>query len=146
MLVAFPLGSLFVGSSLLRYPGGLPITFVALGLGFLLAGAVAILIPEPPRAEKPVDPLKEGFEGCLFLIRHPVMRRYSVNFALVSATTFFVYWFYQTVTRETGLPAGANGFLADRSAHLAMVVLGGLTLLFGSLARLPPPADEGFRS
>jgi len=123
MLVAFPLGSLFAGSTILPYPQGLPLTFLISGISFALAGAAACFIPEPPRAEKVGKPLKEGVEGFLFLFRHPGMRLYSFNFAMVSASTFFVYWFYQTLCRAGGLPVGANGFVGAGFNLAGMVLL-----------------------
>jgi MFS family permease len=111
ILVAFPCGSLLAGSTIFAYPTGLPITFIMSGLSFLCAGVVACLVPEPPRHEKINRPLTEGLNGFLFIFKHSGMRLYSFNFALISAVTFFIYWFYQKFIGLAGLSVQWNGFI-----------------------------------
>ncbi len=126
MLAAFPIGSLLAGSRLFQYPNGLPVTFILSGLSCFLAGISSIFIKEPRRHEKITSPVKEGLNGFLYLFRHPGMRLYSFNFALISAVTFFIYWFYQKITVLAGFPVGWNGIFG------AGFNLIGMALLFNS--------------
>ena len=123
MLIAFPIGSLLAGSGFLQYPNGLPITFMLTGFSFFLAGSACLLITEPKRHEKITSPLKEGINGFLFIFRHPGMRLYSFNFALISAVTFFIYWFYQKITGLAGLSVSWNGFVGAGFNLAGMILL-----------------------
>lgn len=112
MLIGFPAGSLLAGSKLWAYPKSMAVCFMLSGVVYLLAGALALFLHEPPRKEKIKDPLKEGLEGLRFVFTHAKLRGYAFNFAAVSSVSFFVFWFYQTLTRLAGLPLSVNGFVA----------------------------------
>jgi len=95
VLLGFPLGSLIAGSSILPYPKTLPLTFIISGIFLLLTFFVALTLNEPKRKEKVEEFIKEGFDGFKYIFKHKKLRIFALNFALISATTFFMFWFYQ---------------------------------------------------
>ncbi len=123
ILLSFPIGSLLAGNTVITYPGGLPLTFILSGISFLLAGGVVLLVKEPQRHEKISHPLKEGVRGFLFIFRHSDMKLYSFNFALISSTTFYIYWFYQKITGLAGLRVELNGFIGAGFNLFGLILL-----------------------
>ena len=50
----------------------------------------SMLVAEPPRAEKVRHPLREGIDGVRALLKPGELRRFTFNYALVSATGLVV--------------------------------------------------------
>jgi MFS family permease len=123
LMVGFPVGSLLAGSSLVPRPRSLALVFVVSGVAFLLSAIPALLVAEPARKEKLQHPLREGIEGVRLLLAPGELRRLAVNYAATSATTFFMFWFYQSLAREAAVPIGANGALGAALNLLGMALL-----------------------
>ena len=111
ILVAFPLGSLVAGSSILPYPETLPLTFIIAGIFTLLTFFVALTLNEPERKEKVEEFIKEGIDGFKYIFKHKTLRIFALNFALISTTTFFMFWFYQSLAGVVGIDIEYNGFI-----------------------------------
>ncbi len=111
LVVGFPLGSLFAGSSIVAYPESLSWVFIATGAAFLLSAGTALFITEPARERSSGSFLRAGLDGVRFILGRKRMRAFSVNYILISAATFFIYWFYQPLVREAGFAVGVNGFV-----------------------------------
>ncbi len=88
-----------------------------------LAGTASIFVKEPGRHKKIESLVKEGVYGFLYIFRHPGIRLYGFNFALISAVTFFIYWFYQKITGLAGFPIGWNGFFGAGFNLIGMLLL-----------------------
>ncbi|MBI2133521.1 MFS transporter [Candidatus Woesearchaeota archaeon] len=123
MLIGFPLGSLIAGSSFLPYPKTLPLTFIISGVFMLLAFFVAITLSEPKRKEKVEEFIKEGFDGFKYIFKHKKLRVFALNFALISATTFFMFWFYQSLAGVVGIDVKYNGFIGAGFNLFSMLLL-----------------------
>jgi MFS family permease len=123
MLVGFPLGSLLAGSSFAPRPQSLALTFVVSGLAFMLAALPMLLVVEPPRSEKVCHPLREGVEGVRVLVRPGQLRRFTLNYILISATGFFMFWFYQSLAYEAAIPIEWNGPLGAGLNALGVILL-----------------------
>lgn len=111
MLIGFPAGTLFAGSGLVPYEKALGLVFLATGITSITAGTIALLIREPPREKDTGNPLKAGLEGFKFIFRHPKLSRFSLNYALISSMTFFMFWFYQALLMENKVPVSLQGFV-----------------------------------
>ncbi|MCX6773850.1 MAG: MFS transporter [Candidatus Micrarchaeota archaeon] len=111
ILFGFPLGSIVAGSSILPYPETLPLTMIITGAFVLLAFFVALTLDEPKRKEKMKDFVKEGIDGFKYIFKHKKLRVFALNFALISATTFFMFWFYQSLLGVIGIDVKYNGFV-----------------------------------
>ena len=122
-LIGFPLGSLIAGSSILPYPKTLPLTFIISGVFLLLTFFVALTLSEPKRKEKVEEFIKEGFDGFKYIFKHKKLRVFALNFALISATTFFMFWFYQSLAGVVGIDVKYNGFIGAGFNLFSMLLL-----------------------
>jgi hypothetical protein len=111
IVIGFPLGSMFAGSGFLPYPESLRWVFVATGAAFLCSAAFALFLTEPERESPKGSFLRAGIDGVRFIFGARRMRSFSLNYILISAMTFFMYWFYQSLLRDAGFGVGANGFV-----------------------------------
>lgn len=123
ILVGFPLGSLIAGSSLLPYPKTLPLTFIISGIFLLLTFFIALTLTEPKRKEKIEEFIKEGFDGFKYIFKHKKLRIFALNFAFISATTFFMFWFYQSLAGVVGIDVKYNGFIGAGFNLFSMLLL-----------------------
>ena len=123
VLLGFPLGSLIAGSSILPYPKTLPLTFIISGIFLLLTFFVALTLNEPKRKEKVEEFIKEGFDGFKYIFKHKKLRIFALNFALISATTFFMFWFYQSLAGVIGIDVKYNGFIGAGFNLFSMLLL-----------------------
>ena len=134
ILIGFPLGSLIAGSSFLPYPKTLPLTFIISGIFLLLTFFVALTLTEPKRKEKVKDFFKEGIDGFKYIFKQKKLRIFALNFALISATTFFMFWFYQSLAGVVGIDVKYNGFIGAGFNLFSMLLLlniGKIEKLFG---------------
>lgn len=123
MLIAFPAGTLFAGCGILPYEGALAVTFFASGIAILIAGAIVLTVRETPRAPLAGSALRAGIDGFKFIFRKPALRSFSLNYAVVSSLTFFMFWFYQSLLIENKFPVSYMGFIAAGFNALAMLML-----------------------
>ena len=117
MLLAFPLGSLFVSSGIMEYKTALGFVFVLTGIGLFIASFLVIFIKEPKsengNSEKSAkSSILENAKGCLEAFTNPSLRRTSLNYSIISAFTFLMFWFYQSLLFENKVDIGWNGFVA----------------------------------
>lgn len=123
MLLAFPAGTLFAGCGLLPYEAALAVTFFASGVAILLAGAIVLTVRETPRVPLAGSALRAGIDGFKFIFKKPALRSFSLNYAVVSSLTFFMFWFYQSLLIENKFPVSYMGFIAAGFNALAMLML-----------------------
>ena len=122
-MVGFPIGSLLAGTSFLPRPQSLALVFFLSGVVFALAILPLLFIIEPARAEPMRYPLREGVEGVRLLLAPGRLRRLTFSYATVSATGFFMFWFYQSLAREAALPLTWNGAVGAGLNLLGMILL-----------------------
>jgi MFS family permease len=123
LLIGFPTGSLIASSAILPYPETLPLTFIISGIFLLLSSFVALTLTEPERKEKVEEFIREGIDGFKYIFRHKTLRLFALNFALISATTAFMFWFYQSLTGIVGIDIKFNGFIGAGSNLFSMLLL-----------------------
>ena len=123
ILIGFPLGCLVAGSKLLPYPETLPLTFIISGIFLLLTFFVAFTLNDPERKEKVEEFIKEGIDGFKYIFRHKKLRLFALNFGLISATTFFMFWFYQSLAGVVGIDIKYNGFIGAGCNLFSMLLL-----------------------
>lgn len=123
LLIGFPAGSLLAGAPWLTYTARLALCFALSGAFIALAGLLALFADEPVREKSEKHPIREGIEGVTLLFRNRPLRAAAANLIFVSAVSFFVFWFYQALTREAGLSIRVNGFVAAGFNALGMVLL-----------------------
>ena len=123
MLIGFPLGSVVAGMPGLHRPASLALVFFLSGVVFALAALPMLLAREAPRGKVEKPSLFRDMAEIRLLLAPGQLRRLTCNYALISATTFFMFWFYQSLAGEAGLPIAWNGALAAGLNALGMVLL-----------------------
>jgi MFS family permease len=123
MMVGFVVGAWLASGPFWARPQSLAAVFVISGLAFLASALPLLFLAEPARNEKLQNPLREGLEGMRLLLAPGELRRLAFNYATVSATGFFMFWFYQSLAREAALPLVANGLLGAGLNLLGMLLL-----------------------
>ncbi len=121
-------GGWFITKTFVPYPSSLSVTFlltcIPIGLGVL----IAFLLREPKREFKSKEKfMRLGWDGFKFLFQHKELRLLSFNFALIGASTYFMFWFYQTLTQSVGLGIGYNGIISACYNIAAVVLLMNVT-------------------
>jgi MFS family permease len=123
IMVGFVLGSFLAGCGLLPRPRSLALVFFASGVAFLLAAVPLLFLREPARTEKLHHPLREGLDGMRTLLAPGELRRLAFNYATISATGFFMFWFYQSLAAEAAVPLAGYGVLGAGLNLLGMLLL-----------------------
>lgn len=123
MLLAFPAGSLFVGSNLVPYQTALGLVFVATAMAVAISGFMILFVKEGVYEKSVGNPIRQGFEGFRHIFAHPKLRVFSLNYALISSMTFFMFWFYQSLLLENRFPVSWQGFIAAGFNFTAMLLL-----------------------
>ena len=111
IFVGLPVGSLIAGSSLLPYPQTLPLTFIITALFVLLTLIVVLTIKEPKKKALEENFIRTGLDGFNYIFKHKKLRAFSLNTVLIAIATFFMFWFYQPLSGEAGIPIIYYGFI-----------------------------------
>lgn len=112
MIIGFPIGSLIAGSSILEYPKTLPLTFTLAAIIIIISFFVSLTLKEPSRKEKIKEFIVEGIYGFKYIFKHKKLRVFAINFALISAVTSFIFWFYQSLLGIMDINIMYNGFVS----------------------------------
>lgn len=123
IMIGFVLGSLLASVEVLPRPRSLALVFFLSGVVFLLAGVPLLFLREPARTERLKHPLREGLDGIRILLAPGQLRRLALDYATISATGFFMFWFYQSLAREANVPLAANGVIGAGLNLLGMLLL-----------------------
>jgi len=123
LLVSFPLGTLFVGSGLVPYTSALAMVFAVTGIGIATAALAVLPVTERAREHHSESFLRDGIDGFLFIFRHAKLRGFSINYAVISSLTFFMFWMYQSLLIENNVMVSWYGFVASGFNAAAMLLL-----------------------
>jgi len=133
--LAFPLGSLFAGSGILPYEQALGLVFVFTAVAMALSGVALLGVKESYAAPAGGGFLRHGVEGFLIIFREKSLRNFGLDYAAISALTFFMFWFYQSLLAREGVPVSWNGFVGagfNLGATLLLSATGALQKRFGA--------------
>lgn len=113
MVLAFPVGSTIAGST--HWEGNEGLSFVFLMTWAALTGAAFLILfaKEKKRKGRGISPLRQGIDGLLSIFQNRKLRGFAFNFAAISALTFFMFWFYQTILMAGGVALGWQGLVAS---------------------------------
>jgi len=127
LLISFPVGSLIV--SQWRYEGVLAFPFLLTGIFLTIAFLVFLWIDEPNRIKPDENFLKMGIDGLKILFSYKKLRLFTFNYITISAITFFMFWFYQTLLRQTAVSVGYFGLVGSGCNLFAAILLSKLKIL-----------------
>lgn len=102
-------GSYLAGSALAPYPGTLPMTFIVTAMALLPVTALALLLVEPERKKIRERLIRQGIDGFTYIFRNGRLRGFSLNYTFISAAGFFMFWLYQPLLKQSGVPISFNG-------------------------------------
>jgi len=123
ILISLPLGSLIAKSNIIIYPKSLAFTFILSSISLMLAFFFYISIKEPRRHNPTENFVKLGIDGLKYLNRHKKLRAFAINSTLISAVTFFMFWFYQPLAGSVGINIAYYGFIGAGFNLFAMLLL-----------------------
>ena len=139
MLIAFPLGSIFVASGIFNYTSSLGLVFITTGISAVFASIIILFIKEPKNIlsneknnletsteNKKIEHKKlllENAKGCLYAFKNPELRKLSLDYSVISAFTFLMFWFYQSLLLENNINIALNGFVASGFNLAASILL-----------------------
>ena len=114
MFIAFPAGSLFVASKIIPYIDALGVVFIATGICIVCAGIAVLFVSEGPRNASLPDEkaIRHAYEGFTYVFKNKLLLRFSLNYAILSALTFLMFWFYQSLLLDNKVPVAWNGFIS----------------------------------
>ncbi|MEW6187228.1 MAG: MFS transporter [Thermodesulfobacteriota bacterium] len=123
MFLAFPAGSVFVGSNAVSYNSALGLVFIATAMAVFFAGFLVVFVKETAYEKSKKNVMRQGLDGFLRILHLPKLRKFSLNYALLSSLTFFMFWFYQPLLMENGFSVAWLGVVASAFNFTAMVLL-----------------------
>jgi MFS family permease len=123
IVVSMPFGSFIAGSALLPYPAVLALPMFLTSATGLISIFVALSLHEPERKKPVENPLKLGIDGFKYILKTKLLREISLNYVLISATTFFMFWLYQTLLRDTPIGIVYYGLVGAGINIFAMLLL-----------------------
>jgi MFS family permease len=123
MLIGFPAGSLFTGSGIVPYNSALGIVFIATAAAVFTGGLIVLFVKEGPFEKSTKNPMKQGLDGFLNILKIPDLRLFSFNYAFISSLTFFMFWFYQSLLMANNVPVSYMGIVASALNLTAMILL-----------------------
>jgi MFS family permease len=123
MFLAFPAGSLFAGSHLVPYKTALGLVFVMTAIATGISALIILFVKEIKYEKYSENAIRQGLEGFVYIFRQPRLRAFSLNFALISSLTFFMFWFYQSLLLENRFPLVWQGFIASGFNLTAILLL-----------------------
>ncbi len=123
IVVSMPVGSLIAGSALMAYPDVLCLPMFLTSAFGILSAAAALSLREPMRRKPLENPVKLGIDGFKYILKTKKLREISLNYVAISATTFFMFWLYQTLLREQGVAVAYYGLIGAGINLFSMLLL-----------------------
>ena len=123
ILISLPLGSLIAKSNIITYPKSLAFTFILSSISLMLAFFFYLSIKEPKRYKPTENFVKLGVDGLKYLNKHKILRAFAINSTLISAVTFFMFWFYQPLAGSIGIDVAYYGFVGAGFNLFAMLLV-----------------------
>lgn len=115
-------GAWLAGSGIARYPGALPLTFLLSAAALLPVTALALLLKEPGRKKIDEKFIRQGINGFTLIFKKKRLRGFSLNYSFISAAGFLMFWLYQPLLKQSGVPITYNG-VAGTAFNLLSIVL-----------------------
>ena len=121
LLISFPVGSLIV--SQFKHERIIAFPFLLTGIFLTVAFFVFLWIDEPERVKSDENFLKMGINGLKILFSYKRLRLFTFNYVTISAITFFMFWFYQTLLRQADVNVGYYGLVGSGCNLFAVILL-----------------------
>lgn len=122
-IVVVPIGSAIAGSSILPYPEVLRLPFFLTILPCLAAALATLTLAEPRRSKSALSFLQAAIKGIEPLRKNLYLRTLALDMAVVSITSFFMFWFYQSILRNAGVDIVLFGIVSAAFNAVSVLVM-----------------------
>jgi len=129
LIVSFPIGSFIAAQKFTPYPNILIYPFAISAVAIILAGGVAMFIKEPKKEQTHDKFFEIGKKGLQEIYNNKVLIRLGLDMTMISVTSFFMFWFYQSILRNAGVDISLWGWVAAGFNLFAMLLLWKLTAI-----------------
>jgi len=136
MLLGFPVGSLIARSGIISYKSALGLVFILSGAAIMTGVLIVIRVKDHNFTPWKGNGLQQGWDGFLFIFKEKNLRQISLNFALISSMTFFMFWLYQALLINNNLPVSLMGFAGAGYNLIAIILLGASPFIMNKLGLL----------
>ncbi len=133
IIVAAPVGSVLAGAMILPYPDNYAVPFALTAVPVAAAMALALLFSEEKRAGAAESVLEGSRKGLRLLSGNGRLLALALDWSVVAALAFFMFWLYQPLLRESGIPLAYWGFVAAGFNLLAIGLLGRIDMIDAKL-------------
>ncbi len=123
IVISMPVGSFVAGTALMPYPNILTVPMFMTAAVGLIATLFALSLNEPKRKKPLENPIRLAIDGFKHILKTKLLREISLNYVLISSTTFFMFWLYQTLLREVGIGISYFGLVGAGINIFAMILL-----------------------
>ncbi len=122
-IVSLPLGSFIASLMILPYPDNLAVPTMLTAVPLSIAVFIALWLREPQRRRHTGNPLSISVKGIKYLANHKSLRALALDYSLISATTFLMFWLYQPLLKSVGIDIVLWGFVAALFNIFAIILL-----------------------
>jgi MFS family permease len=129
IVLAMPAGSVIANAMITPYPTNLAFAFTLTAIPVFLGALFAFTLKEPKRRMPKERYFTLAKQGIKHFAKHRSLKILSFDMILISATTFFIYWFYQPLLGNLGVSIFYYGFVAAAFNIFAAVLLYKLKVL-----------------
>ncbi len=112
VIVSFPLGSFMAGMMILPYPNNLTVPVALTAVPLVLSVFAAFFLKEPKRKRSGGNPFSMAMKGIKYLARHKPLRALALDYVLIGATAFLMFWLYQPLLKTSGVDITLWGVVA----------------------------------
>ncbi len=123
IILSLPLGSFIAGAMLLPYPDNLTVPVMLTIVPMVLSAVLAIFLREPKRKRPAGNPFSVAAKGIKYLAKHKYLRALALDYVLVGATGFLMFWLYQPLLKQAGIGISYWGAVAALFNALSIVML-----------------------
>ncbi len=123
IIVSLPLGSLIAGAMILPYPDNLSVPVALTAVPMALSVALALFLREPKRKRPAGNPFSVAMNGVKYLAKHKSLRALALDYVLIGATGFLMFWLYQPLLKLVNIDISYWGIVAALFNALSVVML-----------------------
>ena len=121
-VIAAPAGA-WVAANIGAYPGSLTLPFLLTAAAWALAFLVYLTVAEPKREKTQKSGFELAMKGFGELRHNRKLRSLAADFVSISATAFFVFWFYQSLLRINEVDLQLYGLFSAAFNIASMLLL-----------------------
>ncbi len=129
IIISLPIGSYIADATMSFHPNNYSFVMALSSVPVFISFLIPWFIKEPK-----IKSHKENYflimkNGLKYFLTHKILRLLALDLALVSSTTFFIFWLYQPLLINSGIDIKYFGFVASAFNIFEIVLLKNLKLI-----------------